>query len=573
MRPNEILLSEYSNDYIDVKFHPRNFNEVIDALRLIPGRRYLPPTKSNIIPTSQVGTLRGLLKNYSFSDGNNKTHYKIHVENNQFYTQPEYIPVGKRDLRLCYLKRPRDGYELHRFFDEEGVSSTLLDQVSKTPLSLEKNVTLYPFQEECMQFLRENDYNGLVSLDMGLGKTLISCEAIMELGKGPILIVTLASLLNQWNSELKKHYGYSDANIVTSKIKPKKRVEEFCKGDIVITNYEFLRTLDEIPRQFTLLVLDECQRVKNWNTKTAQAIARVPAQRVMGLSGTPVEKNLKELYNIVDAIRPGYFGTMRQFYRDHVRKFGYKVTYRNLEDVYQKLQGIMFRRKKEDIELQLPAITRSSIEVPLSKKEYSFYREMIGECETILEAIVHAKIFASSSALRMNIKTSSKEKELVETIDNIDDRIIVISQYKKEVQRIEQLMERETYILHGGVKKELRTGIIEEFEKTDNGVLLMTTVGSHGLNMQKNRVLINFDLPWTNALLEQRIGRIHRIGSEFDKVFVLNMLSKDTIDHYIEDLICYRKDLSDITIDGAQKYLIEKMRDDIFRLTGRADIL
>ena len=91
----------------------------------------------------------------------------------------------------------------------------------------------------------------------------------------------------------------------------------------------------------------------------------------------------------------------------------------------------------------------------------------------------------------------------------------------------------------------------------------MTNVGVFGLNLQKTRVLIHMDLQWTHALMEQRLGRVHRIGSPHDKVFELTLTSKDTMDKYILDLVQYRKDLSDITVDGAKKYLVEKMREEI----------
>jgi SNF2 family DNA or RNA helicase len=542
--------------------------DIIEALRETPGRRYIDRGKKNLIPTGQIQNFKDLLKGWTFLDKtsiNLDTKIHIYITNDSFYTIPKYQPMGKKDLRLTFLKRPRDGIELYRFLINEGKDVELHHQVEGHSLIMDPTVQLYDFQEDGVDFLRKNDYSGLLGLDMGLGKTIIACKAIEEIGRSPILITAPASLLAQWKSELSKHFGYDGAEIITAKLPKAKRLEAFNNADVIITNYEFLRLIP-IERQFELLVLDECQRVKNWNTKTAKAIAKIPALRVIGLSGTPVENNIKELYNIIDAIRPAYFGTMRQFYQKHiVSEYGNKFVYKDLDGVYQKLKEVMFRVPLEVAEKYLPQYTIQEVQVPLSREELSFYRKMVRSYDYVVEAIAHAKTFACSSGMKMDLKVSSKEKELLNILDDLNERAVVNMFYDEEIKRLENIIEdKPIFFLSGRVKQSERGAIAEEFEETEDGVLLMTSVGTYGLNLQKTRVQINMDLEWTHARMKQRMGRIRRLEGSHDKILSIWMTSQDTIDKYLMDVIEYKRDLFDITIDGkaenkARRYITESM--------------
>jgi SNF2 family DNA or RNA helicase len=555
-----IILANAENGWVEVGF---SFDwEVIEALREIPGRRFLSHNKSNLIPSGQIQNFKNLLPNWTFVDktvdSRNKP-LKIYIENDSFYTIPEYQPLGKKDLRLNFLRRPRDGYELYKFLKSEGKEVELFDKVKNVPLQFNQKATLYPFQEDAINFLRKNEYSGLLALDMGLGKSVVASKAMEEIGNGPFLIAAPASLLTQWKNELEKHFDFHNAEIVTAKIKKNERKKAFENADVVITNYEFLKLIP-IEKQFELLILDEIQRVKNWKTQIAKAVANIPARRVIGLSGTPLDNRLQELYNVIDAIRPAYFGTMRQFYRKYiVQENGSKTTYKNLEEVYQRLNEVMFRVSVEDVKSQLPQVTKQTIEVPLSNKELSFYREMVKSFDTVIESISHAKVFACSSAMKMeDLNVSSKEKELIKIIDDLEERAVVNMFYKKEVRRLEDLIDKPVFCLDGDVKQSERSEIAKEFEATNDGILLMTSVGTFGLNLQKTRIQINMDLEWTDSRMKQRLGRVHRLESPHERVFSLILMSEGTIDKYIMELIEYKKELFEITIDGKSENQVKK---------------
>jgi SNF2 family DNA or RNA helicase len=564
--------------WIDIQF--RYDEELVDICRSLSTRRFDRKRKLWLIPETVYPELVRKLEAHMVECVDKRkqgttSSLLIDIRNDGFLTNFPEISSRPEMNRLFFLKRPRDGYRLADFMRLDGLDVKVRDKVKGVNLDMGCNVELYPFQEECMQFLRKTNYSGLIALDMGLGKTIIACKALEEVGKGPALIVAPSSLLYQWCEELEEHFN-KKATIITSKTPAKHRLEAMHEAiddtGIIITNYEFLRTFKS-DVQFEFLILDECQRVKNWETQTAQTISKIPARRVIGLSGTPVENNLKELYNITDQIKPAFFGTMKKFYHDFVYdKTGSNFKYKNLEDLYKKLTDLMFRKKKDEVLLQLPKLTQETVVVELTPKELSFYRDMlIGK--PVLAAIANAKVFATSSTLRMHdLAISSKEKELFTLLKEMDGKRIVFSESKQEVKKLAELIDEELFVLHGDVPKIDRGKIANEFKASHDSILLMTEVGTFGLNMQHTNILINFDLPWTYARLEQRIGRIQRAKSKFDKCFAFNMMSKGTIDHHVINLITKKKELFDLSINGdkkAKKWIQEQFLSELSKMNIR----
>lgn len=545
--------------WIDIRF---KFDKtILKICQSLSTRRYDRDRKIWMIPDHVLTELINKLTNQGINYTDNRhietdNDLKIIITNRTFHTNFPQVNTRPEMSRLYYLKRPRDGYRLAELMRRDGMEVEVKDRVRNVPLNMESNVTLYPFQEECMDFLREHSYSGLIALEVGLGKTLVTAQSLYEVNKGPALIVAPSSLLYQWQDELLTHYN-KQSNVVTSKVKSGQRLQAMKDAidetGIIITNYEFLKTFkNEI--QFEFLVMDECNRIKNWNTQTAKTMSQIPARRVIGLSGTPVENHLGELYNITDQIQPAFFGTMRQFNKDFIyKKENNKYVYKNLEDVYQRLTDLMFRKNKEDALIDLPKLTQQMRVVQLTEHELAGYRKMLVG-KHILEAITNAKVFATSSALRMkDIDISSKEKELFALLDELSGKKIVFSESKQEIKRLDRMIEEPTYALHGDISKVERANRVKEFKKSDEGILLMTKVGTYGLNLQFTNILINMDLPWTHSQLEQRIGRIQRAKSEFDKCFVFNMASQNTIDSHVINLITKKKELSDQTVDGEKK--------------------
>lgn len=542
--------------------------QLVELYRTIPGRRYEENLKANIIPAEYYLEVKEEAERMG-----KKTFFCepfpiiIKIDRPIQININPYIFNNPRINRLAYLERPRDGYQIAKILRGEGANVEIIDDSEEIEINIPRQPKLYPFQEEALQFLRERDYTGLLALEMGLGKTIISCTAIKELGKGPVLIIAPASLLVQWKNEMERLFGYDKATIVTSGDKDAEK--KFMQGEVIITNYEFLRKYNP-PRCFELLILDECQRIKNWKTKTARAISEVIAKRVIALSGTPLENNLIELYNIVDQVEPAYFGTFKSFLRKYVHGWtgDRNVIPTSLEHLHEVLQGIMFRRRRYEVADQLPKVKEIDYYINLTSQEQSEYERMIYRSDgNYLKLVVDLKVFASNSALRMDISKSSKEVELEWLLDNYyDDKVVVFTQYKKNIPRLTGLVhERVYYVMDGSTEKEERFKIIREFLQSDNAVLFTTEVGNFGLNLQEVPVIINFDIPWTYSRLEQRIGRVNRLGSDLDLNIVVNMLCKNTIDETIYKVVYRKKELADLTIDGVKGWLADHIREVVGR--------
>jgi SNF2 family DNA or RNA helicase len=572
------IYTSSTKGWLDLRF--KYDEHLVNIMRSLKNRKWNKPLKVWQIPAGGLPELQDKLAqdNIDLIDKTTISEDKpmeIWIREDGFVTNFGEVGESEELKRLYYIKRPRDGYRVAELLKSEGYDVNVVDNVETVPLKLYPNVTLYPYQEECMQFLRKVGFRGLVALDVGLGKTIVACKAIDEIGKGPILIVAPASLLYQWKDELNRHFGYEKAKVVTSRIHKSKRLQEMRSADIIITNYEFLLTLEKLdPRiffyiQWELVIFDEMHRLKNWKAKTSQVASKLIARRVIGLTGTPVVNKLQDLYHITDQIQPAFFGTMGKFYKNHIRRRRNEVTYQNLEGVYKKLDTLMFRKLKTDPDIisQLPKLTRQTIPVILSAKEAKGYEQMIRKCNDIGSVIMNSKVFASSSGMRMEVKKSSKEKALIELLNDIQEKAIVVSFYKQELDRLEKMIDRDLFRMDSSVSKIDRDKECDKFALTKSGVMLMTEVGTEGLDKLKDsNTLINFDIPWTHKDLTQREGRVHRQGSKHDKNFVFNMISKGTIDEHILNIIANKKELSDITVNGVKEHVANEMKSDLLRM-------
>jgi len=564
---------EEGEGWIDIHFQ---FDwKLVEIMRSLSFKKFDGKNKVWQIPIHILPELKEKLQKIKCIDHRtNKNMIDIYIDSSGFTTNKEPIVFDGKTARLTYLKRPRDAYQYAKLLEEKGYKTRIHDKYNPSTLSQSvPKINLYDFQESCMEFLRKNDYSGLIALDMGLGKTIVSSHAIHEINEAPVLIIAPSSLLFQWGRSLKKHYGIK-AEIITSQIPKAKRLKAFMDADVAITNYELLRTLiDEnnypLNKVYSLIIIDEAHRVKNWKTKVSEAVSHIVARRVITLTGTPVDNNLDELYNIADQTVPASLGTLKEFNSRHIvrNSWGSITGYANLEEVYQKLGSVMFRRRKEDVLSDLPDLTEETIVVPLTSKELSGYRKMFAN-GIKFEDVMNAKVFASSSAMRLDdIKISSKEKELISLLEGFDKQVVIFTQFKIEAKRLEKLIKgRQIFLLHGDIKLEDRQPIIDDFVKSEKGILIMTEIGMYGVDeLQSADTLINFDIPFTHSRLAQRGGRIVRVGSKHKKALVLNMLSKLEFDFNLWEIVQDKKGLADVTIDGESADQVEKTKKILFQ--------
>jgi SNF2 family DNA or RNA helicase len=484
------------------------------------------------------------------------------------------------------------------------------------------NVTLYPFQRKAVQFILDSDGRACVFDEMGLGKTITATTAVLELAKQHkafrVMIVAPNAVVEQWRGELVEKFNLNPT-LVTSKTKLRERMALY-DDPLAILNYELLRTDLELILQkaFDTLILDEVTRVKNWDTQTSEAVKRLITRNVIALTGTPLENHLGELYNIVNIVRPGFFG---RYNEDFLARYTIKISGQGwqasrplinpetVSELRKQLVAISIRRTKAQVLRQLPALTMQYVYTEPARNQRMIYDILqAGLGETIVEEYMFsarseegpnpftanrirlytllreacADISMIAGYLRRKQRENTKDaialresaifrrlirvvsklepenaklvelKELVKDLSEQDHKMVVFSQYVPVVNLIQEELTSEgtgTLVYHGQLSEDTRTRTLKEFkENSDFRVLASTDAGQFGLNLQAADVVVNYDLPWNPARLQQRIARLHRIG-QINKVLAVNFVVKGTVEEHVRDVLERKRKLfRDVTV-------------------------
>jgi SNF2 family DNA or RNA helicase len=441
---------------------------------------------------------------------------------------------------------------------------------------------LYPFQHLGALFLATSR-RALLADDMGLGKTvqaLAACEFLREHQSrvGRVLIVCPASLKIQWAREIQRFTGEEAAVIGGPKAKRRKQYRS--EAPYTVMNYELLLRDEEDVRGLDadVVILDEAQRIKNWRAKTTQVAKELTSPYAFVLTGTPLENKLEELYSIVQFLDRKLLGPAWKFLEEHTVRdeWGAIVGYKNLRRVRRRVSPILLRRKREEVLDQLPPRVENEYFVPLSPKQRALYAPMAAELRGIvmeakaeerelepeesarvLNLIVWMREVCDDAGLLGRPRASSKAKELKTLVEEIvidkEEKVVIFSEFEKMTALLEEYirdMGLDTLRLHGGLGTRERQRIVDRFtEDPESRIFLSTEAGGLGLNLQAARFVVNFELPWNPARLDQRVARLHRMGQE-DVVNVVNLLTEGTIEERVRDVLREKKELFEEVIDG-----------------------
>lgn len=448
---------------------------------------------------------------------------------------------------------------------------------------------LYPYQMEGVRFALFKK-GALIGDEMGLGKTLQAIAAAIlkkqMFGFEKVVIVTLASLKEQWKREIEK---FTDEKGVIIAGNPAQRAalyesDEFFK----ITNYEaVLRDVLVLSRfKPDLVILDEAQRIKNFNTKTADAVKQIPKKHAMVLTGTPLENKLEDVYSIVQFLDPYRLSPLWKFAADHFlisrHKKGRVVGYKNLGRLAEKLSPIVIRRKKEEVLSELPDEVVNNYFIDLSEKQAKMhlgYLQSLGpllskkyltpmdlrKIQTLL--LCMRRTCDSTYLIDRRTNISPKLAELEGIVDELvrqnNRKVVIFSEWTTMTFLIaKQLSNAGIYFveLTGKVPVKKRQALIDEFTNNPEcNVFLSTDAGGTGLNLQAADCVINFELPWNPARMNQRIGRVNRIGQKSRCVNVVNLIAKNSIEERILAGIQMKTDLFNGVFDnGADRVEFSK---------------
>ncbi|HVL12492.1 MAG TPA: DEAD/DEAH box helicase, partial [Gemmata sp.] len=421
------------------------------------------------------------------------------------------------------------------------------------------DVRMYDYQTRGALFLACRG-RSILGDDMGLGKTVQTLAAVellaRERGVQRVLVVAPASVKYQWEGEIKKFTG-RDAQVIEGG--PDDRRDQYAMPAFYrLVNYEqVVRDREDINAwKPDVVVLDEAQRIKNWEAKTSREVKKLKSRYAIVLTGTPLENKLEELYSIVQFVDERRFGPAFQFLHEHrvLDENGNLKGYRNLDKIRERLAPIFLRRTRGEVLTQLPPRTDNTVYVELAPEQRGPYEEQRValarllqknyltdlDRKRILASVVNMRTICDSLFLfdRAN-RVSPKLDEFAELIPEVtgeDHKAVVFSQWETMILEAAKVLDSLGVgytVLHGGLPGKERREVMERF-KADPAckVFLSTDAGGTGLNLQNADTVVNLELPWNPAVLEQRIARVHRMGQS-RPVRVVNFVTRGTIEEKV----------------------------------------
>jgi len=505
------------------------------------------------------------------------------------------------DDALDFVAGRRDALRRAQVLDSlfpRGASDKRLAKLLKAPL--------YPYQADGALFAVRAG-RALIGDEMGLGKTIQAIAATEILarhfGVARVLVVCPTSLKYQWQSEISRFSGRAARVIAGGRTRRQEgyNADDFCK----ITNYEKLQPdLDLIAAWAPeLVIVDEAQRIKNWNTIAARALKRIDSPYAVVLTGTPLENRLEELISIVQFVDQHRLGPTWKLLHEHqVKDESGRVTgYTGLERIGQTLAPILIRRRRAEVLTQLPDRTDQNLLVPMTEMQWVHHRENADIVAQIVKRWRRTRFLSDKDQRRLtcalqNMRMSCnstwlldqetdhgvKADELAALLDGVfvqpDAKAVVFSQWTRTHDIVIRRLEDRGigYVsFHGGVPSERRPALIERFRADpDCRVFLSTDAGAAGLNLQYASTLVNMDLPWNPALLEQRIGRIYRMG-QVRPVQIVNFVAKGTIEEGMLSVLAFKRSLSAGILDGGPSEIalggsrLSRFMKEVENITGR----
>ena len=474
---------------------------------------------------------------------------------------------------LSYIVEQRDARNRKKLIDD--FSDAKLDTLLKT--------SLYPYQKEGIRFAFRAG-KSVIADEMGLGKTIqaIGTAELMKKMKliSSVLVVCPTSLKYQWKKEIER---FTDSTAVVVEGNPlvrKRLYESECFYKIVSYN----SMSNDVKLQHSLhtdfLIMDEVQRLKNWKTQISKAARHIEAEYAVVLSGTPLENKLEELYSIMQFVDQYRLGPYYKFMDETVvtSETGKIIGYKHLNAVGERLKPVLIRRRKRDVALQLPERTDKILFVPMTKEQRAMHEEFQScvaqlvfkwtrnhflsekDRKRLLLFLSQMRMVCDSTyILDQKTRCDTKVEETMNILHNLfesgNEKVVIFSQWERMTRLIAAELDKLEVgyeYLHGGVPSQQRRLLTENFaENPDSRVFLSTDAGSTGLNLQAASVLINLDLPWNPAVLEQRIARIYRIGQQRN-IQVINLVAGQTIEERMLGTLNFKTSLFEGILDNGE---------------------
>ncbi|CCQ34903.1 SNF2 family helicase (plasmid) [Halorhabdus tiamatea SARL4B] len=443
---------------------------------------------------------------------------------------------------------------------------------------------------------------GLLFADeVGLGKTIEIGMVLKELDlrdtRDSFLVLTPAQLAPQWQQELDDKFGldfvcnYDD------------EFQGFDAHDRIVASVDTAKSSrykeEVLSRRWDALVLDEAHYVRNEDTKRYSLIEQIEYEEAFFATATPIQNDITDLYNITNLIRPGLLGTSTEF-EDRYVADGDDTQIKNADALQRKLDRVMIRNRREetDIDFTNRDVRTNTFEPTTAEEELydtvtNYVRSNYSseDAKHLVLLLLQKEVVSSPSAVlgtvnkwldgegsttvsnrerdhlheikeaASEISDTTKQQRLREIVTTIHDqldttRVVVFTQFRetqKEVAESVRKLDQPVHVVNGDCSSTEKEAIVADFE-AEGGVLVATDSISEGRNMQFCNVMVNYDLPWNPMKVEQRIGRIDRIGQERD-VHVFNLALADTVEEHVLEKLYGKINLFTQSIGGLREIL------------------
>jgi SNF2 family DNA or RNA helicase len=432
-----------------------------------------------------------------------------------------------------------------------------------------QGIEFLPYQVEAAELVVDGmGGRGILADEVGLGKTieagLVASELILRESCRRILVLCPAPLEGQWRREMVEKFalrfgglGDPSAERVIASIDAAKR--------------EPARSL-LVGQPWDLVVVDEAHKLKNRQTQNHRLVAALQRRHLLLLSATPMQNDLTELYSLVSLVHPRLFGTFQSFWREFLLD---RRTPKDPTALRRVLGQVMVRHRRQDLHVEAATLPTRQVALlplqlqPAERRLYDavteairdeYWRRLQGEGSVLPLLTVQREVCSSAAAVRRTLMrmeqgawlggdlrrlreladevgAQTKAQVLQGLIAELGERALVFTEFRATQQYLRgQLasLDVPVLLLHGAMNPADRERGLLRFAQEPRGVLVSTESGGQGLNLQFCHHVVNYDLPWNPMRVEQRIGRVHRLGQLHD-VFIYNLYAEETVE---EHLLC-----------------------------------
>ncbi|MBN8536904.1 MAG: DEAD/DEAH box helicase [Deltaproteobacteria bacterium] len=577
---------EFNDDNLDwFELHPKIFfngmNVNIDEFKfqdsmgmvLFKGKYYLLDPKT--LP--KMKSLERFWKKIS-----NKKNTPGHGEKKEFYRLPK-----SEILELLSLHHRGVKVESSSALWNKILNYYLNLNAQKNDLFINKKLTkiLKPYQIEGIQWVNDLfnlQLGGILADDMGLGKTLQTLSFFEHLSKLDLissthasgklnLILMPTSLVFNWIHEAKKftpnlnliHFNSQKKEIILKELceNTKKSVHVLITYGVLCENIEILKKI-----KWQVIVFDEAQYLKNISSYRATCARQLHGDFKLALTGTPLENNYMEFYSIADLILPGCLGQYETF--NQIYGVGKNLTKEDLEDLKLKIKPILLRRTKDKLNIHLPQKHEKSIVLEFEKEQLEIYKKLaLSHNDQINELLLSqgegkSQLAMLTALLRLrqtcsdpnNLpkifynKVSPKLEHLIDSIKELienNQSVLIFTQFLTTLERIHSLLKEAgicCLVINGAIPQNKRKMILEEFDKSEQPMVLAMTLktGGVGLNLTKASTVFHVEPWWNPAVENQATDRVHRLG-QTKNVEVYRLIMKNSVEEKIESLKSRKK--------------------------------